>query len=76
MDTSQGTITQPGQDGAVRPALDQAAASAARVTLERRVYLHHALAAAAALDAAEQLGVLTRLAAGHAGCPGARLRPG
>jgi len=66
MDTSQGTITQPGQDGGVRPASNQAAARAAGIILECRVYLHDALAAAAALDAAEHLGVFTRLAAGPA----------
>ena len=66
MNATQKPIIQPGQSGAVRPALDQAAASAVRVTLERHVYLHQTLAASAAVDAAEQLGVFTRLAEGLA----------
>ncbi len=66
MDTTQERITQPDQGGTIRPALDKADANAARANLERRVYLHDALAAAAAVDAAEQLGVFTRLAAGPA----------
>jgi SAM-dependent methyltransferase len=66
MPSSQSSITQPGQGGAVRSVLDQADAKGALVNLERRVYLHDALAAAAAVDAAEQLGVFTRLAAGPA----------
>jgi len=66
MPSSQSSITQLGQGGAVRSVLDQVTAKGALVNLERRVYLHEALAAAAALDAAEQLGVFTRLAAGPA----------
>jgi SAM-dependent methyltransferase len=69
METAHVHITQPGADGAVHAALGEAAAVWGVLDPERRAFLSEALAAAAALSAAERLGVFARLTAGPANPP-------